>query len=209
MTANLLLCVLPCDAFFHFLLLFFLDINYYPIIVPFIDAFLIIVISIHSYPLLLPRHSTFQTHSSFRQYTTVQRSFFLTFDGHIILFPYSSLSYFFFSLSYFSPHFHCLSRRLYSDITSSFPVSYSFSLFSDVNLSLLEYDEIGSIEFIDAMEYFPLFIYFAVSPLSPSYPLSCLYRHPSLRFQYHHNSYTLIFFTLIFILILCTVQPLY
>lgn len=35
-------------------------------------------------------------------------------------------------LYYFSPHFHCFSRRLYSDITSSFPISYSFSLFSDV-----------------------------------------------------------------------------
>jgi hypothetical protein len=34
-------------------------------------------------------------------------------------------------LYYFSPHFRCLSRRLYCDITSSFPICCSFSLFSD------------------------------------------------------------------------------
>ena len=99
---------------------------------------------------------------------TATLSYFTRF--FLILLSYSPLYY-------FSPHFHCFNRRLYSDITSSFPISYSFSLFSDVNISLLEHDEIGSIAFIDVMESFPSFLdllrFFPSFPLLPSFlPLS-------------------------------------
>ena len=129
MTAYLSYYAFPCDAFFRSFLKCFLDIIYYPIIVPFLHALLILIISIHSYPFSYLVISLLFNPSPHLVNTLPYNALsFLLVTATLSYFPpFLLILLFYFPLFYFSSPSHSLIRRLH--YTPFRPISPSYYFF--------------------------------------------------------------------------------